>query len=92
VDRVSRSLSGRGLVAVGVVTDDDAEAAQRFLDTHPMGYPTFVDQQAQATLAFHVEGLPTLVAIDRTGRVVAVHRGLAREAELTSLAEAALKP
>jgi cytochrome c biogenesis protein CcmG/thiol:disulfide interchange protein DsbE len=91
VDQVARSLGGRGLVALGIVSDDDPEAALRFLAAHPVRYPSVVDEQDEAARAFDVRGLPTLVAIDREGRVVAVRRGLVREAELRGIAEAALK-
>jgi cytochrome c biogenesis protein CcmG/thiol:disulfide interchange protein DsbE len=91
VDQVSQSLSGRGLVALGIVTDDDPEAARRFLAEHPVRYPSVVDEQHEASSAFGVQGLPTLVALDRTGKVVAVRRQFVREAELAGIAEAALK-
>jgi cytochrome c biogenesis protein CcmG/thiol:disulfide interchange protein DsbE len=91
IDRVSRSLGGQGLVALGIVTDDDPADARRYLAEHPVHYPSVVDEQHDASRAFDVRGLPTLVALDRTGRVVAVRRQLVREAELKGIAEAALK-
>jgi thiol-disulfide isomerase/thioredoxin len=91
IDRVAQSLAGRGLVAVGIVAGDDPEAARRFLAEHPLRYRSVVDEQNEASRAFGVQGLPTLVALDRSGRVVAVRRQLVREAELKELAEAALK-
>jgi hypothetical protein len=39
-----------------------------------------------------VQGLPTLVVLNRKGEVIAVRQGLVREGELTGLAEAALSP
>jgi cytochrome c biogenesis protein CcmG/thiol:disulfide interchange protein DsbE len=91
VDRVSQSLAGRGLVALGIVTGDEPEAARSYLAEHPVRYTSLVDDQHEASRAFGVQGLPTLVALDRTGRVVAVRRQLVREAELAGIAEAALK-
>jgi cytochrome c biogenesis protein CcmG/thiol:disulfide interchange protein DsbE len=90
VDQVTRTLGGRGLVALGIVSDDDPMAAQRYLAAHPVRYPSVVDEQHEAARAFDVRGLPTLVALDRSGRVVAVRRGLVPEAELVGIAEAAL--
>jgi cytochrome c biogenesis protein CcmG/thiol:disulfide interchange protein DsbE len=91
VDDVARSLSGRGLVALGIVTGDNPEAARRFLAEHPVHYPSVVDEQNEASRAFGVQGLPTIVALDRAGRVVAVRRQVVGEAELLGIAEAALK-
>ena len=90
VDRVAQSFAGRGLVALGVVTDDNPEAARRFLAEHPVRYQSVVDEQREAARAFGVQGLPTIVALDRAGRVVAVRRQLVRQAELAGIAEAAL--
>jgi cytochrome c biogenesis protein CcmG/thiol:disulfide interchange protein DsbE len=91
VDGVARSLSGRGLVALGIVTGDNPEAARRFLAEHPVHYPSVFDEQNEASRAFGVQGLPTIVALDRAGRVVAIRREVVREAELLGIAEAALK-
>lgn len=90
VDRVARSFKERGLVALGIVTDDSPESARRFLASEPVGYPSLLDEQRAVASAFEVRGLPTLVVLDRAGRVVAVRRGLVREKELVGLAEAAL--
>jgi hypothetical protein len=53
-------------------------------------YGSVLDDQGEAARAFHVDGLPTLVALDRKGQVVAVRKGLVSEKELTGIAEAAL--
>ena len=90
VDRVAQSLGPRGLVAVGVVSGDEPDAARRFLAEHPVRYPSVVDDQREAARAFRVHQLPTLVALDRAGRVVAVRRNLVREAELVAIANDAL--
>jgi len=91
VDKVAQSFSGRDLVVVGVVVDDEPADARRFLAAHPVRYPSVVDEQRDVARAFGVHALPTLVALDRAGRVVAVRRAVVREAELTEIAEAALK-
>jgi thiol-disulfide isomerase/thioredoxin len=90
VDRVAESLGPRGLVAVGVVSGDEPGAARRFLAEHPVRYPSVVDDQRDAARAFGVHELPTLVVLDRAGRVVAVRRNLVREAELVAIANDAL--
>jgi thiol-disulfide isomerase/thioredoxin len=90
VDRVASDLAARGLVALGVVSGDEPAAALRFLEKHPVRYASVVDDQRDAARAFGVDSLPTLVALDRSGRVVAVRRGLVPERELREVAEAAL--
>jgi thiol-disulfide isomerase/thioredoxin len=91
IDRVTQALGGRGLVALGILSGDEPEAARRFLASHPVGYPSVVDDQRDAARAFGVQALPTLVILDRAGRVVAVRRRFVPEAELRGIVEAALK-
>jgi len=90
VDQVAKSQGARGLVALGVVTGDSQENAEEFLASHPVTYGSVIDDQGEAARAFQVEGLPTLVVLDRKGQVVAVRKGLVSEKELTGIAEAAL--
>jgi cytochrome c biogenesis protein CcmG, thiol:disulfide interchange protein DsbE len=90
VDRVAKAQGPRGLVALGVVTGDTQEKAERFLAEHPVTYASVMDDQGEAARAFDVAGLPTLVVLDRKGQVVAVRKGLVSEKELTGIAEAAL--
>lgn len=91
VDRVAKKYGEQGLVALGVVTGDVPEDALRFAAEHPVSYASVLDD-GQASKAFSVQGLPTLVVLNRKGEVVAVRQGLVREGELTGLAEAALSP
>jgi cytochrome c biogenesis protein CcmG/thiol:disulfide interchange protein DsbE len=90
VDRVAKKNAARGLVALGVVSGDTAEDAAAFLAAHPVAYESVVDDQGAATRAFRVTGLPTIVAINPKGEVVAVRKALVSEKELTALIEAIL--
>lgn len=90
VDRVAKAQGPRGLVALGIVSGDSQENAEKFLTEHPVTYGSVLDDQGDAARAFKVEGLPTLVVLDRKGQVVAVRRGLVSEKELSGIAEAAL--
>jgi cytochrome c biogenesis protein CcmG/thiol:disulfide interchange protein DsbE len=91
VDRIAQKYAERGLVALGVVTGDLPEDALKFAASHPVTYASVLDD-GQASKAFSVQGLPTIVVLNRKGEVVAVRQGLVREGELTGLAEAALAP
>jgi predicted transcriptional regulator len=57
-----------------------------------VSYESVVDDQGEASRAFHVSSLPTLVAIDATGQVKAVRKGLVSEKELSALVESILPP
>jgi cytochrome c biogenesis protein CcmG, thiol:disulfide interchange protein DsbE len=91
VDRVAKELGARGLVALGIVTNDSAANAEAFLREHRVAYPSVMDDQGEASRTFEVAGLPTLVVLDRQGSIVAVRKGLVSEKELRGIAEAALR-
>ena len=91
LDRVAQAQKARGLVVLGVLSGDLPEDAGEYLAKHPVSYGTVVDDQRQAGEAFAVEGLPTIVVLDRKGGIVAKRPGRMSEKELTALAEAALR-
>ena len=91
VDAVAKAQGARGLMALGVVSGDTPEDAGAFLASHPVGYGSVVDEQGDVSRAFGVQGLPTLVALDKTGAVIARRSGFVSEKELTGIAEAALR-
>ncbi len=68
---------GRRVAFIGADTDDSAGDARSFLAQHPVSYPSY--QASASSLASIVpqglEGLPTTIYIDRTGKVVDVHTG-----------------
>lgn len=88
VDRVAKSNAARGVVALGVVSGDTPEDAAEFLAKHPVSYDSVIDDQGAASQAFQITGLPTIVAIDPKGEIVAVRKALVSEKELTALVEA----
>lgn len=90
VDQVAKAQGPRGLVALGIVTGDSQENAEEFMKQHPVTYASVIDDQGDAARAFKVQGLPTLVVLDRKGQVVAVRTGFVTAKELTGIAEAAL--
>ncbi|HTQ06534.1 MAG TPA: TlpA family protein disulfide reductase [Polyangiaceae bacterium] len=91
IDRVAKAQRARGLVALGVLSGDLPEDAAEFLAEHPVSYGSVIDDQSVAGHAFGVQGLPTLVVLDKKGKVVAMRTGTVPENELSALAEAALR-
>jgi cytochrome c biogenesis protein CcmG/thiol:disulfide interchange protein DsbE len=68
---------GRQVAFLGVDTDDSAGDAGAFLSQHRVSYPSYSDTSAglHALLTAGLEGLPTTIFIDRSGKVVFVHTG-----------------
>jgi thiol-disulfide isomerase/thioredoxin len=91
VDALARRWKDRGVTVVGVDTDAPGEGDPRvFAMQHRLSYPIVRDAMGEASRRYGVDGLPTLVVVSRTGRVVAVRTGVTEEAELERLVSQAL--
>jgi protein SCO1/2 len=64
---------------LGLNVSDNATAARRFLADHPIPYPSYADDDGAAARALSgLQGLPTTVFFDRSGRISYVHAGAYR--------------
>lgn len=79
------------LVVIGVNVNDSAEEAARYLKSENPPWVVVEDNAGFANRAFEVETLPTLVAIDKAGNVVAIRRRFVPEKELTALLDELLE-
>jgi thiol-disulfide isomerase/thioredoxin len=91
VDRVARRHEGKGVVVLGVATNDEQAPALKFVSSHGIGYTTVFDEGEQVANAFQVRELPTLVVIDAEGVVTAIRPRMVHEEELEELIKAAAK-
>jgi thiol-disulfide isomerase/thioredoxin len=91
LDRMAEPLRGQGVVIVGVNTGDERADAVAFLRGRPIGYTSVIDATRQVTQAYDVDVLPTLVLIDRQGRIAAVRSSVVSQRELEALLDDALK-
>lgn len=83
LDRVARRYQDKGLKVVGVnVHDDDPVAARKYAQKKNLSYPIVVDESGLAQRDYAVNNLPSLILVDREGRIVRVSRGLVDEATL----------
>jgi cytochrome c biogenesis protein CcmG, thiol:disulfide interchange protein DsbE len=85
VDRISRRYKDHGLVVVGVNTSDEEGLAAPFATSRGLSFPIAFDEASRVAHAYGVESLPTLVVIDKTGKVIAVRTGVTGDAELERL-------
>jgi thiol-disulfide isomerase/thioredoxin len=82
---ISATPAGKELVVLGINVSDNPEAAQRYLEAVKPPWLVLADVDGVANEAYRVEALPTLVAIDRAGRIFAVRRHFVSERELSAL-------
>ena len=89
--RVGHRFRNRGVVVMGVNVDQDGpEAVPFFMRRFAVDYPMVYDERGQTSSRYSVRALPTLMVIDREGRVRHTHTGVATEAELSEQIEGLL--
>ena len=79
------SAAGKGFVVLGVNVNDDPAAAQRYLASVRPSWIVVGDSEGTIGSAYQVQQLPTLVLIDRAGRIFTIRRHFMSEGELSAL-------
>ena len=64
-----------GFTLVGINVEPESAGARTWLEKVPVTFPILFDRQNQVAERFGVQGMPSSVFIDRTGKVRYVHRG-----------------
>ena len=91
LDALARRWRDRGVAVVGVDTDTPDQGDPRaFAQAEGLSYPIVHDETGVVSRHYGVEGLPTLVVISPSGKVVAVRTGVTGEDELERLIRKAL--
>jgi cytochrome c biogenesis protein CcmG, thiol:disulfide interchange protein DsbE len=71
LERLWQQYRGKGVVVLGVDSNDSKSDARRFVSAHSITYPVVSDPTALvAANRYDVADLPVTYVIDRTGRVV----------------------
>jgi thiol-disulfide isomerase/thioredoxin len=76
---VRSSYDGERLHVASVTSERDEDAIRQFWEEHDGAWPVLLDPELEATRAYEVKGIPTLVVLDAAGEEVWRHRGLAGE-------------
>ncbi|MDP9069960.1 MAG: TlpA family protein disulfide reductase, partial [Actinomycetota bacterium] len=83
-----REVHGGEVAVLGVVFDDSADAARRFMREQGATWPGLIDPEGQIADAYGVAkkpGIPVTVAVDAAGALAGRHVGEARRADLARL-------
>src|SRR5262245_8071593 len=83
VERLHQQFHGKGLRVFGV-NDEDVDTIRDYVAEHEYTFPTLVDSEQQAMNLYQVRGIPTMVVIDREGKIAQYRLGLSRERDLRS--------
>lgn len=85
VDQVAERYKDRGLVVVGVNTSDEEGLAAPWARKKGIRFPIAYDRGNKVASAFGVHNIPTLVVIDKQGKIAAVRTGMTSASELERL-------
>jgi thiol-disulfide isomerase/thioredoxin len=81
-ERVSVAL-GKRVAFLGLATQDSKEEAGKFLEAHPVTYPSYMDFDGKVADSFGIINAPSTVFYDRRGRRAYLHQGkYANDADL----------
>ena len=83
IENLHQQFHGKGLRVFGV-NDEDIDTIREYVAEHEYSFPTLVDTDQQAMNLYRIRGIPTMVVIDREGKIVQYRLGLSRESDLRS--------
>ncbi len=83
IEKLHREYKDRHLKVFGV-NDEDIETIQEYVEERGYTFPTLVDAQQKVMTLYRVRGIPTMVVIDRDGKISHYRLGLSHESELRS--------
>ena len=85
LDGLQRKFQDRGLVVVGMNTNDGEGNAKEWAARHGVVYPIVYDQNDAVAHTYNVSSFPTLFVIDRAGKIQAMRIGITSSNELEGL-------
>lgn len=74
IEALGREFQDRGLVVVGV-NDEPRSTARAYLEAHELGLRSLVDLDSRVAKQYQVDALPTVIVVDREGKVASYLRG-----------------
>lgn len=82
IESLSRRYAGK--LAVYGINDEDAKIAKRYLDAHHPELATLHDEKAKVAHTYGCSSIPTVIILDRTGKVIAHFIGTREESDLVA--------
>ena len=82
VEKLGSEMKDKGLVTFAVNQGESSEGVRKFLEKNNYGTTTLLDQKSEVGRQYKVSGIPTLVIIDRDGKIAAHYVGVRNEETL----------
>jgi peroxiredoxin len=83
IEKLHQQFHGKGLRVFGV-NDEDIDTIRDYIAEHEYSFPTLLDPEQLAMNLYRIRGIPTMVVIDREGKISHYRVGLSRENDLRS--------
>lgn len=89
IDELYPRLSKRGVEFLAVNVGEDEEKVRAFAEAQPFPSPVLLDPTSSLMVELGIQGLPTLLVLDRKGNPVYFEMGLVTAEKMEELAERA---
>jgi peroxiredoxin len=76
LEPVVRDLKGRGVQFLGASVGEEVGTVRNFLKSKPAPYPTLVDPEDEISVRLGIQALPTLMVVDKRGKISYFEAGL----------------
>jgi len=77
LDSLIKGMNGQPVVFLSTDVGETKETVRSFMKANPHpGIPVLLDPESKLSDSLGVQGLPTLMVVDRKGRIMAFHTGL----------------
>lgn len=85
---LQKDFAKKGVEFVGISSDDDAQAWQKFVAANRMVWPEYLDSDRQVQKAFQVDSFPTYIVLDGNGVIRFRQSGFAEQMSGREIADA----
>ncbi len=87
LEKIYADYRERGLVMIGMNVGEDQETVSKFLQQTKLSYPIVLAGQMETLESYSVTAFPTVVLIDRDGKIALYHVGSGGEVEVRAALE-----
>jgi peroxiredoxin len=81
IEKLHQQFQAKGLRVFGI-NDEEIDTIREYVVEHEYTFPTLVDTDQQAMNLYRIRGIPTMIVIDREGKIAQYRMGLSRETDL----------
>ncbi|HVJ94378.1 MAG TPA: TlpA disulfide reductase family protein [Labilithrix sp.] len=85
INALALRYKDKGLAVVGVNTSDESGLAERFARKKGLSFPIVYDENNTIAKQYGITSMPTLVVVSKTGKIVAVRRGVTSDSALDEI-------